>query len=79
MVAWTRSVVRRMNEVLYVEAALSTGVGDRVRAGIPPWYVTIPTRSTQSCIPAGSLNRIPALMGWGKGSNVTAAGWQVTL
>jgi len=38
-----------------------------------------PTRSTQPCIPLGSLNRVPALTGWGKGGNVTSAGWQVTL
>ena len=32
------------------------------------------------CIPVGSLNRVPALIGWGKGGNVTSAGWwQVTL
>ena len=36
-------------------------------------------RSTQPCIPLGSLNRVPALIGWAKGRNVTSAGWQVTL
>jgi len=36
-------------------------------------------RSTQPCIPLGSLNRVPALTGWGKGGNFTSAGWQVTL
>ena len=36
-------------------------------------------RSTQPCIPLGSLNRGLALIGWGKGWNVTSAGWQVTL
>ena len=36
------------------------------------------TRSTQPCIPQGSLNRVPASAG-GKGWNVTSAGWQVTL
>ena len=36
------------------------------------------TRSTQPCIPPGSLNRVPASAG-GKGGNVTSAGWQVTL
>jgi len=30
-------------------------------------YVTKPTKSTQPCIPPGSLNRVPALIGWGKG------------
>ena len=33
---------------------VSTGIGDRLRAGIPPWYVTKPTRSTQPCIRLGS-------------------------
>jgi len=31
------------------------------------------------CIPLGSLNRVPALIGWGKGGNVTSAGLQLTL
>jgi len=29
--------------------------------------------------PLGSLNRVPDLIGWGKGGNVASAGWQVTL
>jgi len=58
---------------------VSAGMGDRFRAGIPPRYVTKPTRSTQPCIPLGSLNRGPALIGWGNGGNVTSAGWQVIL
>ena len=33
-----------------------------------------PTRSTQPCIPPGSLNRVTALIGWGKGGNVPSAG-----
>ena len=37
-----------------------------------------PTRSTQLCIPLGSLNRVPASAG-GKGGNITSVGWQVTL
>ena len=39
---------------------------------------TVITRSTQPCIPPGSLNRVPASAG-GKGGNVTSAGWHVTL
>jgi len=35
-------------------------------------------RSTQPCIPPGSLNRVPASTGVRAG-NVTSAGWQVTL
>jgi len=54
-------------------------MGDRLRADVPPRYVTTPTSSTQPCIPPGSLNRVPVLIGWGKGENVTYAGWQVTL
>ena len=57
---------------------VSTGMGDRLRAGISPWYITKPTRSTQPCIPPGSLNRVPALTGWCKGGNVTSTGWQLT-
>ena len=41
-------------------------------------YVTKPTRSTQPCIPLELLNRVPALIGWGKGRNITSARWQVT-
>jgi len=58
---------------------VSTGMGDRLLAGIPSWYVTKPTRSTQPCIPLGSLHQVPALIGWGNGGNVTSAKWQVTL
>jgi len=65
-------------KLLYVEP-VSTWMGDRLQAGIPSRYVTKPARSTQPCIPPGSLNRVPALIGCGKGVNVTSAGWQVTL
>ena len=58
---------------------VSTGMGDRLLSSIPPRYVTKPARSTQPCIPLGSLNRVPALISWGKGGNITFAGWQVTL
>jgi len=58
---------------------ISTGMGDCLRAGISPRYVTKPTRSTQPCIPPASWNQVPALIGWGKGKNVTSAGWQVPL
>jgi len=46
----------------------------------PPWlcYCWSTARSTQPCIPPGSLNRVPASAG-GKGGTVTSAGWQVTL
>ena len=42
---------------------VSTGMGDRLLPDIPPAYVTKPTRRTQSYIPTGSLNRVPALIG----------------
>jgi len=54
-------------------------MGDCLQAGIPPRYVTKPTRSTQPCIPPRSLNQVAALIGWGKGGNITSARWQVTL
>ena len=69
------SVVLRMNEVTPV----STGMGDRLRASITTSACKKSTRSTQPCISVGSLNRVPTLIGWGKGGNVTSAGWQVTL
>ena len=58
---------------------VSTGMGDQPWVGIPPQYVTSPAGSTQPCILLGSLNRVPDLIGWGKGRNVTSARWQVTL
>jgi len=59
---------------------VSTGMGHRLRVGISPCqHVTKPTRSTQPCIPPGSLNQVSAFIGWGKGGNVTFVGWQVTL
>ena len=54
-------------------------MGDHLQAGIPPRCVTKPTRSTQPCIHPGSLNRVPAIIGWGKSGNVTLCLWQVTL
>jgi len=58
---------------------VSTGMGGPLWASIPPWYVTVPTRSTQPCIPLGLLNLVLALIGWVKGGNVTSARWKVTL
>ena len=53
---------------------VSTGMGDRLLVDISSWYVAKPARSTQSCIFPGSLNRVPALIGWDKGGNITVAG-----
>ena len=39
----------------------------------------IHSRSTQPCILLGSINRVPALIVWGIGRNVTSAEWQITL
>jgi len=59
---------------------VSTEIGDCLQAGIPPLCrVTKPTRSTQPCIPSGLLNRVPALIVWGKGRNVSSVECQVTL
>jgi len=54
-------------------------VSDRLQAGIPPRYVTKPSRSTQPYIHPWSLNWVPAFIGCGKGRNVTSAMWQITL
>ena len=43
------------------------------------YHLGVKPRSAQPCILPGSLNRVPALIGWGKGGNVTSATWQVTL
>jgi len=54
-------------------------MGERLRAGMPSRYVTSQLgQLMRSCIPPGSLNRVPALAG-GTGGNVISAGWQVTL
>jgi len=58
---------------------VSTGMGDRLPADLPRRYVTKPTRSTQPCVHPRSLDRVPALIGWGEGGNVTSARLQVTL
>jgi len=62
-----------------VLSPVSTGMGDYLQMGIPAWYVTRLTRTTQPCILLGSLNRVPALIGWGKGRNVTSAVWHLTV
>ena len=41
--------------------------------------MTKPIKSTQPYIRLGSLNQVPALIGWGKEENVTYAEWQTTL
>ena len=59
-----------------MSSLVSSGIGDHLRVGTPPPYIntTKPTRSTQSCIPPWALNRVPALIGWGKARNVTSDG-----
>jgi len=43
-IGWRRgvvvNVVRRMNKVTHTSGPVSTGMGDRLRAGIPSRYVT---------------------------------------
>jgi len=72
------SVVRRMNEVTQRRARLVMGW---VTAFGRVYTITVrnqPTRSTQPCIPPGSLNPVPA-SAEGKGWNITSAGWQVAM
>ena len=52
---------------------VSTVMGNHLWADILP-SVCNQARSTQHCIPAGSLNQVPALIGWGKDGIVTSAG-----
>ena len=80
MVAWPQWLHRSSHELSYsTMSPVSTGIGDHLWVGVPPRYVTKPTRSTQPCIPPRSLNRVPDIIGCGKGGNVSSAGWQVTL
>ena len=57
---------------------------------IPRWYIPARRRTPISVLTGlnveynlfmrrTTLNRVPALIGWGKGWNVTSARWQVTL
>ena len=77
LAGWRRGVVvsgiRRMNEVNPRRAPVSSWMGDRLRAIYHPAVCNKPTRSTQPCIPPGSLNRVPA-SAEGKGRNVTSVG-----
>jgi len=82
LVAWRSSnVARRMNEVALRRARLV--LGWLTISGITPRHMyVIPsqlTMSTQHWIVPGSRKRARPLIGWGKGENVTSAGWQVTL
>jgi len=76
--AWrTLSGVRSAYERSYpTSGPVSTGVGDRLRAGVPSRYVTSQLGQLSPASLPGSLNRVPALAG-GKGGNVSSAGWQV--
>jgi len=56
------SVVRRMNEVTLRRARLVLG-WVTVFGGYTITVCNHPTRSTQPCIPLGSLNRVPASAG----------------
>jgi len=70
----------RLGDIVAINVHIRESIEFKVRLRlIPPWYVTRPTGSTQPRIPLGSLNRVLALIGLGKGGNVTSAGWEVTL
>jgi len=71
------SVVRRMNEVTLRRAPVSTGMGDRLWAGIPSRYVT--SQLGQLSLASPGVARSSTSFSWGKGWNVTSAGWQVSL
>jgi len=52
-------------------------MGDRLSAGIPSRYVTI--QLGQLSLASLRVDESSTSVGWGKGGNVTSAGWQVTL
>ena len=52
-------------------------MGDRLRAGIPSRYVT--SQLGNSALHPFGVAKSSTSFGWGKGGNVTSAGWQVTL
>ena len=53
-------------------------MGDRLRAGIPFRYVTSQLGQLSLASLRGRLIEYTSFC-WGKGGNVTSAGWQVTL
>ena len=57
---------------------VSAGMGDRLWVGIPPRYVGLSQLGQLSLVSLWGRS-VPALIGWGKGGNVTSAGWQVIL
>ena len=72
------SVVRRMNEVTLRRTRLVLGWVTVFWAGIPSRYVN----SQLGQLSLASLRGVAkssTSFGWGKGWNVTSAGWQVTL
>jgi len=67
-----------MNEVNARRDRLGyTWMGDRLRAGIPSRYV--PSQLGQHSLHHSGVAKSSTSFGWGKGGNVTSAGWQVTL
>ena len=75
-VAWCNGcAIRLMNKVsLYIEPSYYCDGSSTL-----PRYVATTARTTQPCIPPGSLNRVPVLSGWGYSGYVTTASWHVTL
>jgi len=72
------NLCRKCTEIRLAAAFRPDLLRERINSPMPPSLGELRTRSTQPCIPPGSLNRVPGF-GWGKGGNVTSAGWQVTL
>jgi len=60
-----------------MSSPVSTGLGDLLQLVIPSWYI-ISQLGQLSLASPGLLNRLPALISWGKGRNITCA-WQITL
>ena len=54
-------------------------MGDRLRPGIPSLYVTSQLGQLSLALHSPGFATSSTSFGWGKGRNVTSAGWQVTL
>ena len=78
-VGWLRSTVGETENVgLWPANFPSCSCWVTITVGKPS-ATDQPTRPTQPFVLLGSINRVPDLIGWGKGGNVTSAEWQVTL
>jgi len=78
LAAWCSGYRRSSHERSYpTSGPVSTGMGDRLWADIPPLYLA--SQLDQLSLASPGVAKSSTSFGWGKGWNVTSAGWQVTL